>query len=145
MWLYVYNTTWNHSTNLMNLYNQSISNFHSCKTVLTCIHKLIIVTVLYFCCLTCLQLLTLSTTISYLKDFTLGSQFTVLLLTGYGCTLQTAHNLPYRWKKSQSRELKCGMPQGSVLKPILYLLYTAPLADVLRYYKIQLHFFADTQ
>lgn len=144
MWLYVYNTTWNHSTNLMNLYNQSISNFHSCKTVLTCVHKLIIVTVLYFCCLTCLQLLTLSTTISYLKDFTLGSQFTVLLLVMV---------VPYklhtiylnRWKKSQSRELKCGMPQGSVLKPILYLLYTAPLADVLRYYKIQLHFFADTQ
>lgn len=144
MWLYVYNTTWNHSTNLMNLYNQSISNFHSCKTVLTCVHKLIIVTVLYFCCLTCLQLLTLSTTISYLKDFTLGSQFTVLLLVMV---------VPYklhtiylnRWEKSQSRELKCGMPQGSVLKPILYLLYTAPLADVLHYYKIQLHFFADTQ
>ena len=57
--------------------------------------KLIIVTVLNCsCCLTCLLLLTKLTTIFYLKDLTLGSQFVVLLLTGFGRTLQTAHNSP---------------------------------------------------
>ena len=43
---------------------------------------------------------------------------------------------------SQSHELKCGVPQGSVLGPILYVLYTAP-ADILRFREMQFHFYAD--
>ena len=46
-------------------------------------------------------------------------------------------------KKSQSREFECGVPQGFVLRPVLYLLHTAPLADVLRYHNLQFYFFAD--
>ena len=100
MWLYVFTTTLN-QTNLMNLYNQPIIDFIAATppslalTTTFCL-ELIIVTVLYSCCLTGRLLLTLSTTISCLKDLTLNAQFVVLLslLTGFGPTLQIAHNLP---------------------------------------------------
>ena len=45
--------------------------------------------------------------------------------------------------RSQCRELKCGVSQGSVLGLILYVLHTAPLADILRFHEMQFHFYAD--
>ena len=45
--------------------------------------------------------------------------------------------------RSQSRELKCGVPKGSVLGPILYILYTAPLANILQVHEMQFHFYTD--
>ena len=45
--------------------------------------------------------------------------------------------------KSELYPLECGVPQGSILGPILYLLYTSPFANILKHRNICYHLYAD--
>ena len=45
--------------------------------------------------------------------------------------------------RSSSVELQLGVPQGSVLGPILYTLCTAPLGDIIPKHGLQFHLYAD--
>ena len=44
---------------------------------------------------------------------------------------------------SCSKDLRCGVPHGSVLGPILYVVYTSPLGDIVKSHGLSCHFYAD--
>ena len=45
--------------------------------------------------------------------------------------------------RSSLRELNRCVSQGSVLRPLLYVLYTSPVADIIKKHNVTYHLYAD--
>ena len=123
--------------------------FHSCETALVRVHNDLLRAVDNRCCAV-LLLLDLSaafdTADNNLLLNRLESQFAIR-----GKTLQwfksyfskRSQFVSIDLDKSSSHELNCGVPPGSVLGPVLYLLHTSPVAGSLRRHNMTFHLYAD--
>jgi hypothetical protein len=134
---------------LHELYQSAYKQFHSSETALLRIHSDILAALDNKKCVL-LIMLDLSAAFDTVDHTTLISRLaSVIGVTGKALDWFTSY-LKDRFQsvlingvKSQLWELLFGVPQGSVLGPILFIIYTSPLGKILQKLGIKYHFYAD--
>ena len=137
------------SNGLDEVFQSAYKNFHSTETALVKVYNDILVdidknrTII-------LLLLDLSAAFDTVDHemllYRLASRFGIsdVALSWFGSYLSNRSQfVNVRGTQSEAHSLPCGVPQGSVLGPVLYLLYTSPLGDIVRRYNMGFHFYAD--
>jgi len=135
--------------NLEESFQSAYKRYHSTETALVKVHNDIIHAIDNKC-YTILLLLDLSAAFDTVDhDILLSRMYERFGITGTALQWFRSY-LDRRQQRvkidsvlSSWTELHCGVPQGSVLGPVLYLMYTSPLGDIVRRHGLSSHFYAD--
>ena len=137
------------SNDLHECLQSSYKKYHSTETALTCIYDDILRAVDEKQC-AILLLLDLSAAFDTIDDKILLSRLSQNLglcdtaLNWFQSYLaERKQSVMINGTKSKMVPLNCGVPQGSVLGPILFTIYLLPLGNIIRKYGLKFHMYAD--
>jgi len=130
--------------NLSELYQSAYEKHHSTETALLKVQDDILLAIDNNCCVILLLLnfsAAFDTVDHHILLDRLSKRFGITgnVLEWFRSYLSNQHHS----HKSMSHELRCGMLWGSVLRPILFLLYISLLGDVMRSHHVKFLLYAD--
>ena len=134
--------------NLVSRYQSAYREFHSTETALCRIYNDLVTSVCSgkACLLVMLDLSAAFDTIDHhilladLYSFGIQGDAHLLFQSYFECRFQ---RVVIGEALSEPEPLRFGVPQGSVLGPVLFILYTSSLADLLEAHGVSYHFYAD--
>ena len=137
------------SNSLYNPFQSAYTRYHSTETTLLAVHDSLIQAIAHQQ-VTCLCLLDLSAAFDIIDHdiliHRLSTWFgiTDVAISWFWSYLANRHFVVSAAEhKSSTFLLSCGVPQGSVLGPILFIMYTTPLSSLLSNTGINHHLYAD--
>ena len=135
--------------NLHETFQSAYKRFHSTETALICVQNDVLRALDNKKCVL-LVLLDLSAAFDTVDHSVLLSRLSTCLglrdaaLAWFASYLSgRSQSVHIRNSTSKKHKLQFGVPQGSVLGPILFCIYTLPLAQIMREHNVDFHFFAD--
>src|SRR6218665_683211 len=135
-------TTTTTTNSLLNPHQSGFTKRHSTKNLFTSMYNKLISAISHRQ-VSCLCLLDISAAFDIIDHNILRKRLSTLF--GFTDTALTSRSFYVKTSEASSRSypLTCGVPQGSVLGPLLCNLYTTPLSSIIKASSVDHHLYAD--